>query len=279
MTAGRGAHVGVGRRPGGHARDPRRRCRTRRIVHVEAVQLYLTHDPTLDAEVRHWAVAFCTAWCPDGWPADEEWAWLERMGWRPRALPLAASGSPSRRAGPQLLSGTVLPGTGALWTSASRMWSVTAASRAWAKLRRCHAAYGLPLLMSPRRRWRERRRNMRLAGHAGGRTAASARRGAAGRRAHLVAARRFCGLELGVGRRRRRGVLCARRAGRGRTGASARSSRATASSPTYARMGLYRLERDASGLRRVDTVAAHHFVQLTQDQSSRLNETSPDPVP
>jgi beta-glucosidase len=45
------------------------------------------------------------------------------------------------------------------------------------------------------------------------------------------------------------------------------------------RMGLYRLERDATGLRRVDTVAARHFGQLTQDQSSPLNDTAPDPVP
>jgi beta-glucosidase len=45
------------------------------------------------------------------------------------------------------------------------------------------------------------------------------------------------------------------------------------------RMGLYRLERDAGGLRRVDTAAARHFGRLTQDPLPSLNETAPDPVP
>jgi beta-glucosidase len=45
------------------------------------------------------------------------------------------------------------------------------------------------------------------------------------------------------------------------------------------RMGLYRLEREASGLTRVDTAAARHFGRLTQDQGSLLNNIASDPVP
>lgn len=45
------------------------------------------------------------------------------------------------------------------------------------------------------------------------------------------------------------------------------------------RMGLYRLERDSSGLRRVDTAAARHFGRLTQPESSRLHDVAPDPIP
>jgi beta-glucosidase len=122
------------------------------IVHVEAVQVYLTEDPSLEDEVRLWARR---AQLPTRLllghvgPDDEDWSWLVRNGADPDRLERLSEGAQR----PDVLGLNYYPelscremvkldGT-TVHVAVEGGWD-----RLAAELRRSHAAYGTPLMVT-----------------------------------------------------------------------------------------------------------------------------------
>ncbi len=122
------------------------------IVHVEAVQLYVTHDPALAEEVRLWgrrAQLPTRLLLGQVGPDDEDWAWLVGQG----------TGTPSLE---RLQAGAELPDVLGLnyypELSGREIVRVEGAAAHVAvdggleplvrELRRAHLAYGLPLMVT-----------------------------------------------------------------------------------------------------------------------------------
>jgi beta-glucosidase/6-phospho-beta-glucosidase/beta-galactosidase len=122
------------------------------IVHVEAVQHYLTEDPSLDEEVRHWerrAQLPTRLLLGHVGPEDEDWSWLERHGVDPTALnELRAGGERPDVLGlnyyPELSCREIarLDGRAVHVAVDGGLGAIVGG------LRRCHAAYGLPLMIT-----------------------------------------------------------------------------------------------------------------------------------
>jgi beta-glucosidase/6-phospho-beta-glucosidase/beta-galactosidase len=122
------------------------------IVHVEAVQVYQTQDPSLDAEVRLWARR---AQVPTRLllghvgPDDEDWTWLVRHGVDPASLEdLRQSAQRPDVLGlnyyPELSSREIvrLDGTAVHVAVDGGLEPLVG------ELRRAHVAYGLPLMVT-----------------------------------------------------------------------------------------------------------------------------------
>ncbi len=122
------------------------------IVHVEAVQLYSTRDPALDEEVRHWerrAQLPTRLLLGHVGPTDEDWSWLRRHGIDAVSLERLRTGAEH----PDVLGLNYYPELSCreitLLDRAAVHVAVNGGTvRLEGELRRCHAAYGLPLMVT-----------------------------------------------------------------------------------------------------------------------------------
>jgi len=122
------------------------------IVHVDAVQLYLTEDPSLDEEVLRWerrARLPTRLLLGQVGPEDEDWSWLERHGMDPVALDGLRTGG----ARPDVLGLNYYPELSCreIVRLDGRAVHVAVDGGVGAiqrELRRCYAAYSLPLMVT-----------------------------------------------------------------------------------------------------------------------------------
>ena len=122
------------------------------IVHVEAVQLYMTEDSSLEDEVKHWerrAQLPTRLLLGSVSPEDEDWSWLERHGVDPAMLEQLRVGGER----PDVLGLNYYPELSCreLVRLDRQVVHVTADGGIGAlegELRRCHAAYNLPLMVT-----------------------------------------------------------------------------------------------------------------------------------
>jgi len=126
--------------------------RAAEIVHVEAVQIYMTEDPSLEEEVQLWerrAQLPTRLLLGSVSPEDEDWSWLERHGVDPATLEqLRMDGQQ-----PDVLGLNYYPELSCreLVRLDGRVVHVVADGGIGAlegELRRWHAAYGLPLMVT-----------------------------------------------------------------------------------------------------------------------------------
>lgn len=122
------------------------------IVHVDAVQLYLTEDPSLHEEVLRWtrrAQLPTRLLLGQVGPEDEDWSWLEKHGVAPAALDRLRTGGER----PDVLGLNYYPELSCreiVWLDGRAVHvavdgGIEGIQR---ELRRCHAAYGLPLMVT-----------------------------------------------------------------------------------------------------------------------------------
>jgi len=122
------------------------------IVHVDAVQLYLTEDPSLAEEVLRWqrrAQLPTRLLLGHVGPEDEDWFWLERHGADSAVLEELRTGGEC----PDILGLNYYPELSCreiVWLDGNAVHVAVdgGVSALQEELRRCHAAYGLPLMVT-----------------------------------------------------------------------------------------------------------------------------------
>ena len=130
----------------------RKADQTAELVHVEAVQLYSTRDPDLEKEVRHWerrAQLPTRLLLGQVGPTDIDWQWLRRHGVDELSLERLRTGAER----PDILGLNYYPELScreiALLDGAAVHVAVDGGTVPLEReLRRCHAAYGLPLMVT-----------------------------------------------------------------------------------------------------------------------------------